>query len=84
MAEPDEPEPAESVLVLSDDELARISDVAPWFNDLDRSCDSYQYTSYVDYILRTGGSCFPRDMRNTNRDWDGTGTSKTDPDNRTL
>ena len=49
MAEPDEPDAEESVPVLSPSELAHMSDVTPWANDLGRPFESYRYTSFENH-----------------------------------
>ena len=50
MAEPDEQDVTETVPVLSPEELARMSDVTPWVNDLGRPFESYRYTHYSQFV----------------------------------
>ena len=50
MEEPLETVYVDTIPVLSDDEMARSSDVTPWVNDLGRPCEDYRFASHLDVV----------------------------------
>ena len=50
MEEPLETVYVDTIPVLSDDEMARSSDVTPWVNDLGRPFEDYRFASHLDVV----------------------------------
>ena len=52
--EPDEPVPEERGRTITEANIARVTDVHPWKNELGHTFDHYRYGSYLDIIAARG------------------------------